>query len=99
MTSKALATIVAKEIPQIKFILPLIRAKKIPMIEFTCTWCRVECEADANAFQQQNTMPPSWIVECGYCGLNVRCFPNVLLAKEAASASKFEAIIELIGRI
>jgi hypothetical protein len=56
-----------------------------PKITFKCDSCGATNEGEPEEFEEQNTMPPSWLAECGFCRCRVRCFPTPLIARAAGN--------------
>ena len=60
-----------------------------PKITFRCSSCGATNEGDPDEFEEQNTMPPSWIAECAFCQCRVRCFPAPLMARTVGRDAAF----------
>ncbi len=60
-----------------------MKVLKAPPITFKCEACGALNEGEPDEFEPQNTMPPSWTAECGFCHCRVRCFPSALIARAA----------------
>ena len=71
---------------------------KEPVISFTCDKCGAVNQGDLHEFTPQNTMPPSWLAECGFCHLIAVVFPGPLIARCVGSKSPNEVWDEVTKR-
>jgi hypothetical protein len=62
-----------------------MKVLKPPPIVFRCEACGATNEGEPDEFEPQNTMPPSWTAECGFCHCRVQCFPSALIARAAGT--------------
>ncbi len=58
-----------------------MRVVEAPGIKFRCDSCGAVNEGSSDEFREQNTMPPSWMASCAFCGSESRCFPACLIAR------------------
>jgi hypothetical protein len=56
-----------------------------PLLQFKCSSCHAVNQGQEHEFRPQNTMPPTWLADCGFCHLEQRVAPMALLAKAAAA--------------
>jgi hypothetical protein len=60
-----------------------MKVLRAPKIIFRCEVCGAVCEGEFDEFQEQNTIPPSFLTECAFCHCIVRCYPSPLIARAA----------------
>jgi hypothetical protein len=66
----------------------MIRVADKPSITFKCSSCSTVNEGDPTDFARQNTMPPTWLARCAFCGHRTRCSPEPLIALLFASLAQ-----------
>jgi hypothetical protein len=52
------------------------------------TECGATNEGEPDEFEEQYTMPPSWLAECAFCKCRVRCFPSPFMARAAGTQAQ-----------
>jgi len=72
--------------------MPILESK--PKIKYGCS-CGAVSSAEPEEFVSRNTHPPTYIVKCAYCNLDVICSPTAMIHREVGqltSNDKFNYI-------
>jgi len=69
-----------------------------PLITYKCQ-CGATSSAEPEEFKAKNTMPPTWVIKCAYCNLDVVCSPSAMISRQVGSMSDREVHGYLVDRL
>lgn len=74
------------------------RVISAPLHTFKCLVCNAVCEADLKDFRERHTMPPTYVVNCGFCHNDTVCSPPSILAIAVGRISSEQALAFMTSR-